>query len=233
MFLQSILLCEDLEETRIYLDQCPGGSRASEAAECLAWDVVKDCTDRAGVERFVRDHPKGPYSDAAQACLAKLSEPDIVGLLGRPLFAEARDWETWWTDLHYAAAADLADAVGELVSSGVPVDARLASGPSFGDRLVNVLAGLGHGMFVGWPAEGETPLMIASYVGALGAAEALVDRGADIHAGNDYGNTPLHLAAWGNAVEVAQFLVGRGADINARDNAGDTPAARGGIGQCP
>ena len=73
-FLQSIRLCEDHEATRLYLEQCPGGRRAGEAAECLAWVAVRDCTDRASVEQFVEEHPKGPYSEEARDCLVELQD---------------------------------------------------------------------------------------------------------------------------------------------------------------
>ncbi len=156
---------------------------------------------------------------------AAARKPDIVKLLGRDLTVEAVDRETGWTDLHYAAVADLPEAIAELVRDGIPVDQRLGeeSAP-FGDWLQNVLSGLGHEeAFEGWKADGETALMLAVYIDALGAAAALVDRGADIHAKDDKFRTPLHYAVQINAVDAARFLAGRGAEISARNNDGKTP----------
>ena len=169
----------------------------------------------------MQDYPKGSHSEVTRACIAELEKTDLARLLDRPLSPEARDWDTWWKDLHYAAAANRADA------AGVPVDARLASGVPFGERLLAVLEGLGHAkLFEGWYANGETPLMIAAYLGALDASAALVDHGADMHGENDYGMSPLHFAAYGDALDAGRWLEGRGADIHATNNSGETPLHR-------
>ena len=134
------------------------------------------------------------------------------GCWGRPLIAEARDWETHWTDLHYAAAADLPEAVcGNWWVPGFPVDARLASGGrAFGKRLLGVLSGLGNERsFKGWRADGETALMIAAYTGSLRAAAALERHGAVIHAKNDYGATPAHFGAASDVVSMLGWLASR------------------------
>ena len=198
----------------------------------VSWESVSDCRDGAEVGLYLLEFPSGCRIEAARACLEKIGKPDLVGLLGRGLIAGARDWETGWPDLHYAAAADLPDAVADLVGSGVPVDARLASGsPFLGKRLLEMLLGLGHGeTFKGWRADGEMALMIATWTGSLRAAVALEQHGADIDAKDKLGQTPLHEAARmmfvdsaGSALDTARLLVECGADIHAKDIDGETP----------
>ena len=189
------------------------------------WTSVSECRNAAQVELYLTEFPSGRHVEEARACLEKISRPDLVKLLGRGLMAEARDWETDWTDLHYAAAADLPAEIAALVGSGVPVDARLASGHvGFGQRLKEVLSGLGHEeAFQSWGADAETALMIAAYVDAIEGAAALVELGADISAKNDQGDTPLHYAALGDSVSALKWLAARGTDIDAKNNIGDTP----------
>ena len=145
--------------------------------------------------------------------------------VGRPYSAKARDEVTGWTDLHYAAAFDLPRTVSALVAAGLEVDTRLMDDdPRFGKGLKATLADAGRGnLFDNWLASGETPLMIAAYVGAQTVAKALVQRGASINATMPKGYTALHFAAEANALEVAKWLVGQGADINAKLKYGDTP----------
>lgn len=50
----------------------------------------------------------------------------------------------------------------------------------------------------------------------------LIDRGADIHAKNEYGDEPLHLAAEFDNDRIAQTLIDNGADVYSRDKHGDT-----------
>jgi len=54
-------------------------------------------------------------------------------------------------------------------------------------------------------------------------AEFLIDKGADVNAGNITGITPLHTAAGRGHAEVVKLLLDKGADVNARDNYDATP----------
>ena len=188
------------------------------------WESVS-CGSAEEVDLYLEKFPAGRHVEAARECLTKIRKPDIVKILGRDLIAEAMDRETGWTDLHFAAVADLSKVVVALIRDGVPVDQRLrGEGVHFSVWLHNVLSGLDHGeAFGGWTADNETALMIAVYVDALRAAAALVNLGADIHAKNNNGLTPLHFAAQGNAVNAARFLVDRGANIHEKNNYGETP----------
>ena len=199
--------------------------KSGDLEDDVFWTNVSGCRNAAEVELYLSAFPSGRHVEEARACLKKLGSPNLTRLLGRRLIAGARDSETGWTDLHYAAAANLPEEIANLIEAGVPVDARLAwGGRDFGEQLQKVLSGLGHGeVFQVKRTYGETALMIAAMVGAKRAAAALVEYGADILAKNDYGMTPLHYAAWGDSVSALEWLVSRGADIHAKDNVGDTP----------
>ena len=66
-------------------------------------------------------------------------------------------------------------------------------------------------------------LFVACINGNVELAMDLVDRGADIHARDEYERTPLHVACWKGHMEVAMALVDRGADVDARDVDQRTP----------
>lgn len=75
---------------------------------------------------------------------------------------------------------------------------------------------------------GATPFHWAAFCGNVGAAEVLLQKGADINAVCDDGNTALHLALHDNDAahgELVGMLLRRanGPDVNARNNRGDTP----------
>ena len=53
-------------------------------------------------------------------------------------------------------------------------------------------------------------------------AELLLDRGAEVDAGNEYGAAPPHYAAWNGARETLDMLLRRGADAGAKDREGLT-----------
>ena len=98
---------------------------------------------------------------------------------------------------------------------------------------------LKHGALVDLPQiSGATPLMVAvglgaspidtrgkfrSQIDALGAAEVLLDAGADVNARDARGRTALHAAAAQGYTDVAKFLVDHGADLKAADADGVLP----------
>jgi len=106
------------------------------------------------------------------------------------------------TPLHYAALANDADAVSELLTEGAD--------PSAPDRL------------------GFTPLHFAAQEGASAAAEILLAAGAQVDAANSDGNTPLSTAVFNSRGrgELIQLLRRRGADPWHRNNTGQTTTCR-------
>jgi ankyrin repeat protein len=68
-----------------------------------------------------------------------------------------------------------------------------------------------------------TPLLFAARDGALDAARALVDAGADLNAADPNGMPPLLMALTNAQTAVAQLLVDKGADVRVADWYGRTP----------
>jgi ankyrin repeat protein len=77
----------------------------------------------------------------------------------------------------------------------------------------------------GRSADGFTPLHLAVFFGASGAARILLDHGADIEAvsDNDMRVRPLHSAVAGGHAGIVALLLERGADPNATQRGGFTP----------
>jgi len=102
-------------------------------------------------------------------------------------------------DLHEAATVDDAGRVRALLTGGAPVEERTG--------------------------DGFTPLQLAAYFGAPGAASVLLDAGADVHARSDNPMRiqPLHAAAAGRHSDVAALLIAAGADVRAAQSHGYTP----------
>ena len=57
---------------------------------------------------------------------------------------------------------------------------------------------------------------------AFRCAQLLLDRGANIEAGDRYGVRPLHYASRGGKIDVVRALLHRGCDTNACDDSGTT-----------
>jgi uncharacterized protein len=74
-------------------------------------------------------------------------------------------------------------------------------------------------------SDGWTPLHLAAFFGRKEAAQALLNKGAEVNARstNPMQNMPLHAAAAGRHTELAKLLLSRGATANARQHGGWTP----------
>ncbi|MAF77995.1 MAG: hypothetical protein CME60_07515 [Halobacteriovoraceae bacterium] len=71
---------------------------------------------------------------------------------------------------------------------------------------------------------GQTPLMIYSYLGELETVKELIEKGANIQLKSKKGKTCLHYAAFSGNVELLNYLVQfHGLRINERDDQGHTP----------
>ncbi|MGY1638467.1 ankyrin repeat domain-containing protein [Geodermatophilus sp. SYSU D00742] len=145
-----------------------------------------------------------------------------------------------WTPLHVAVAEAQVDVVRVLVAAGADLDARtehdrtpLHTALEFAPHLVAELRELGasvdapsaaylddvdrltaeldRGTPLADPVTGVDLLTWAAAGGAAGAAQALLDRGADVDGG------ALHAAAAGRRLDLVRLLLDAGADVNRRD----------------
>ena len=65
--------------------------------------------------------------------------------------------------------------------------------------------------------DGDTALHRAAARGQVQAVRLLLERGANVNAGDDEGTTPLILASYRGHVEVARLLLERGAAVDAQE----------------
>ena len=210
----------------------PGNDLPPPDKETVFWESVKDSEDPADLRAYLEQYPEGTYKVLASNRLRKLGEKRLASVdagnlrefLGRGLSASAVD-ENGWTDLHYAAAANLPEVVEALLDAGADVAAGASwpeerEGPRY-EAIGHFLEALGFKLDF-WGI-GLTPLHVAAWGNARGAALKLIAGGADIHAKDDNGTTPLQGAAGANARETLVELIKGGADIHAKDNDGNTP----------
>ena len=128
-----------------------------------------------------------------------------------------------FTDLHYAALANMPGLVKVLLDAGAEINARTyEDGKRLSEISQKKLRELTKSKFGVWKRNGRTPLHFAALENARKAANLLIARGADVNAKAD-GTTPLHTAAYRNARDVADLLIAHGADVNAKDKDGVTP----------
>jgi peptidoglycan/LPS O-acetylase OafA/YrhL len=73
------------------------------------------------------------------------------------------------------------------------------------------------------PAYGYTPLLLAASTGHIEMAEMLVERGADVSAGDKRGDTPLHAALFLGRADIVRFLIDNGGNVYHRNNNGARP----------
>ncbi|EFX65014.1 hypothetical protein DAPPUDRAFT_17024, partial [Daphnia pulex] len=69
----------------------------------------------------------------------------------------------------------------------------------------------------------ETPLIIASQLGAYSLASLILTQKALINLQDEKGYPALHYAIEENALKLVIELLKNGADVNARTNEGNTP----------
>jgi hypothetical protein len=70
--------------------------------------------------------------------------------------------------------------------------------------------------------EGDTPLMVATWIRREDIVRLLIARGANVNSRNDYGVTPFMQAACSGDTEIMRLMAKHGAALNARDANGCT-----------
>ncbi len=227
VFWQSIAASSNPADFEAYLRQFPAGVYRALARNRLAG---LDSGDPPSVPAGSSVRPPGPpvassapppnpgpgrFESRPSAVEDAPPVPPLEVLLGRTLSRSGSDGNGW-TDLHYAAALDLPDAIRRLVNEGANVNHELnKDGRPFDAALRRVLRRAGHDDFDTWTRDGETPLHVAAFVGAHQAAVELLASGANENAGTKFDWKPLHYAAWANASDVVEALLVHGADMDA------------------
>jgi ankyrin repeat protein len=146
---------------------------------------------------------------------ARTGNPESVALLlSHGADVQAREQTLGENALMWAAAENHPDVVKLLLDRGAEVDGRSSDIAWPKDRfgLEGVLTILPHGRW--------TPLMYAARQGSLGAARALVERGASLNLVDPDGTTATVVAIINGHYDVAAMLVEKGADPNITDTAG-------------
>lgn len=150
------------------------------------------------------------------------SAPAVKALLARGADVNAKEGWLGQTALMWAAAANARDVVQALVEAGADLNAKstATAGQPRMPRVEGVAAQASHSNF---PKGGFTPLLFAAREGAIDAARALADAGADLNLGDPDSIGPLSMAIINGHYDLAAMLIDKGAQVNAGDRAGRTP----------
>ena len=147
---------------------------------------------------------------------ARTGRPGPVSLLlARGAHVNAREGAFGETALMWAAGHDHPDVVRLLIAAGADPDAR-----STVIDLPKVKVDLATMVTTALPRGGMTALMYAARQGAVRAAAALADGGADLNAVDPDGTTAMVLAIINTHFDVAATLAEKGADPDIGDSAG-------------
>ena len=140
-----------------------------------------------------------PLDIFAAAALGRVASVDAALERGEAVNSYAYDG---WTPLHLAAFFGRRTAAERLMAAGADLAAQSR----------NALA--------------NTPLHAAVAGGHVDVSLLLIERGADVSAGDAGGHTPLHIAAEAGYLPIVKALLARGADPHAVDAEDKTPLSR-------
>lgn len=134
--------------------------------------------------------------------------------------------ENGWTPLHVAAGLDNCPLIEDLLAAGAlanpPGDEGFtplhwAAGLKHDGRAVTLLLKGGALVSAKRESDGSTPLHLAQ---TEGAAQALLDGGAELEARDNKRQTPLYTAIYDQMIGTIKVLCDRGASLFAADNDG-------------
>jgi uncharacterized protein len=159
---------------------------------------------------------------------ARTGHADAVTLLvAHGAMVNATESRTGTTALMWAAAENRGDAVRALVAAGADVNARSKTTAYphtppgvIGDALEEGYSYVGQTVL---PRGGWTALMYAARQGAIDAARALAENGADLNAQDPDGTPAITFAVINGHYDVAELLAAKGANVNVADRTGATP----------
>lgn len=116
--------------------------------------------------------------------------------------------------LHIASIVpELRDVANLLIAKGAKVDIHAASGLGMVEAVAALLEEHPEGVDAKI-GNGESALHYAAARGNVQIADALLHRGADINAANDFGDTPLFWAIRNGHTAFAEDLITKGANVN-------------------
>ncbi len=193
-------------------------SSVSDARVTPLWLAIMD-SDAAKVEALLKagadPNESLPGGETALMTAARVGNRRVAELLlGRGAKVDAAGPQFGETALMVAASANQPEIVRVLIQHGAEVNGRSATLTYPKDRfgLEGVVTILPHGSW--------TALMYAARDGALEAARALCEAGADVNAADPDGTTPLLLAIDNGHYDTAAMMVEKGADPNRGDSSG-------------
>lgn len=157
-----------------------------------------------------------PEGETVLMTAARTGKADAIkALIGHGANVNAKENRFGETALMWAAAENNAGAVRALADAGANLNARsdLMRFPEF----KFITSGM---VTTALPRGGWTALMYAARQGALSAAQALAELGADLNATDPEGSTALVIATINAHFDLASMLVHKSADPNVADNTG-------------
>jgi uncharacterized protein len=195
------------------------------AAEGNAW--LLESLFNAGADAFKAD---AALHDGRTLLMLAARTGNVAAvrlLLSKGAKVNAVETRTGTSALMWAALENRADAVRVLTDAGSDVNARSKTTAYphtppgvIGDALEEGYSYVGQTVL---PKGGWTALMYAARQGALEAARALVDCGADLNVADQDGTPALTFAIINGHYDVAALLVDKRADVNQSDRTGATP----------
>ena len=155
--------------------------------------------DFSSGERRIMIAAPGPRSAQGRRAIVEVKPGIIIAftlllLVSLPLIAFGPNMNE--TALHSAAKNDDIAAIGNLLSRGMPIDAR--------------------------DGGGRTPLLLATHGNKVNAARSLIAAGADVNAKDNINDSPYLYAGASGYVDILKMTLAHGADLKSTNRYGGT-----------
>ncbi len=217
-------------KTRLFFDRFKGCVAAGAIGLALVTGSAAvygaDTTEKEQTQEIKKQKPKKIYKQQMNEQLLEAAEKGqtkkVKNLLKNGADVNAKDADTEWTALEYAAAYGRTKTVELLLNKGA--DNR--------DNALRLAASWGHTKTVKLLIEKEADVNAKGDLGVTALMSAyshtevvklLLDKGADVNVKDENGSTALILASFGGSpTEVVKLLLDKGADVNAKTKDGRT-----------